>query len=198
MARSRSGSRPILAIATILAAILAAVLAGYAVFVFIGLGFSDVTIGRRHLDEIPIDRARACGNVESIHDALATLDTSYTAATFGLTGKQYVAVLDNATSSTAPISSITLPPWPTVAADLDASAARLDLVVAAGIPNFPPRAQRELRAVRTNIAAGRAELPKVTDSAALNLTRAAFERGKLHAGFASDLVGDQCSVPLGA
>jgi hypothetical protein len=153
---------------------------------------------RRHLDEIPIDRARACGSVESIHDALANLNTSYTAATLGLTGEQFAAIWKNVPSSTAPPSPVTQSPWPTVAADLDASAARLDLIVAAGIPNFPPRAQRELQAIRTNIAEGRAVLPKVEDAGSLNLTRPAFERGQLHAGYASDLVGDQCPVPLGA
>jgi hypothetical protein len=58
--------------------------------------------------------------------------------------------------------------------------------------------QRELTAIRTNIAQGRAVLPKVTNAGALNLTRTAFARGQLHAGYASDRVGDQCPVPLGA
>jgi hypothetical protein len=171
---------------------------GLAVLTFGAMRFDFSSSGRRHLDKIPIDRARACGSVESIHDALATLNASYTAATFGLTGDQYAAIWKNLPSSTAPLSNITEPPWPIVAADLDALAARLDLIVAAGIPNFPPRVQRELTAIRTNIAQGRAVLPKVTDSASLNLTRTAFERGQLHAGYASDLVGDQCPVPLGA
>jgi hypothetical protein len=181
-------------------AVVGAAIAGFGVFLFVGpfpgfeLGFND----RHHLDEIPIDRAKACGSVESIHAALATLETSYIAATFGLTSEQYAAILENLPSTTAPLSTITQPPWPAVAADLDASAAQLDLIVAAGIPNFPPRAQRELRAIRTNIAAGRAVLPKVTNAGALNLTRTAFDRGRLHAGYASDLVGDQCAVPLGA
>ena len=200
MRRSRSGSRPIVAIATLLAAIAAAVLGGFGLFLFLGPfpGFELGRTERRHLDEIPIDRAKACPSVESIHDSLDIFNTRYTAATFGLTAEQFAAVLDNVPSSTAPLTSITQPRWPTVSAALDASAAHLDLVIAAGIPNFPPRAQRELRAIRRNIAAGRALLPKVENSAALNLTRTAFERGQLHAGYASDLVGDQCPTPLGA
>jgi hypothetical protein len=179
----------------------AAVLAGFGIFLFVGpfpafeIGFAE----RRHLDEIPIDRDKACGSVESIHAALDSFNTAYMAATFGL-DEQTVAAFFDRTDTTSPRSSITTtpPPWPTVAANLDASAARLDLIVAAGIPDFPPRAQQELRAVRTSIAQGRALLPKVTNAGALNLTDPAFDRGRLHAGYASDLVGDQCSVPLGA
>ena len=201
MPRSRSGARPVLTIASILAVLLAAAIAGFAVFLFVG-PFRDFEVGfaeRRHLDEIPIDRARACGSVESIHSALDSFNLSYTAATLGVDEQSAAAIFGRtAGPSTGPPPPVTQPPWPTIATKLDASAARLDLLIAAGIPNFPPQVQQELEAVRASIADGRAVLPRVVDSLSLNQTRPAFDQGQLHAGYASDLVGDQCAVPLGA
>jgi hypothetical protein len=173
---------------------------GLAVLTFGAMRFDFSSSGRRHLPEIPINRADACGKVETIHAALDSLNTSYTAAMFGLDAAQWSSILNGVDAGTGPppSSSLQQPPWPTVAAGVDASAAQLDLVLVDGIPHFPPRVQRELTAIRTNIAQGRAVLPKVTNAGALNLTRTAFEHGQLHAGYASDLVGDQCPVPLGA
>ncbi len=202
MLRNRTHAHPAVALATVLAVVLAAFGGGFVLFVFVaGRSFFELgTNDRRHLDQIPINRADACGKVETIHDALDSLNTSYTAATLGLDPAQWTSILDGVRSGTGPPSEPTRqqPPWPTVAAGVDASAAQLDLVLADGIPHFPPRVQRELTAIRTNIAKGRALLPKVTDAGALTLTRPAFERGQLHAGYAGDLVGDQCPVPLGA
>jgi hypothetical protein len=200
VARTRSGSRPIAAVATIVGAIAAAALGGLGLFVVLGPwpGFELGRTDRRHLDEIPIDPAAACGKVETIHDALDSLNGAYTAAIFGLDAQQWEAFLDAGTSASGATAPRTNAPWSSVKAGLDASALRLDLVLADGIPHFPPRVQRELTAVRRTIAEGRAVLPKVENAGALNLVRTAFERGQLHAGYAGDLVGDQCAVPLGA
>ena len=199
----RAHRRPsvVRALLAVVATIVTAVGAGLAIARFIG-PFPRFALfespDRRHLDEIPIDRADACGKVETIHAALDSLNGAYTAAMFGLDAQQWEAFLDAATSGSGATVPRTDAPWPSVKAGLDTSAQRLDLVLADGIPHFPPPVQRELNAVRRSIAEGRAVLPEVENAGALSLTRSAFERGQLHAGYAGDLVGDQCSVPLGA
>jgi hypothetical protein len=197
----RTGSDSTVAVATVITVVVAAI-AGICVAVLFVGGRSFFEFGvseRRHLDEIPIDEARACGSVEAIHDALDSFNGTYTAAMLGIDAKQLNALMAVGRSSAGPPTTFTSTPWPTVASGLDASAQRLDLVLADGIPHFPARVQRQLTVVRDSIVAGRRQLPKVDDVAALTqLTHRAFDRGKLHAGYASDLVGDQCSVPLGA
>ncbi len=86
-----------------------------------------------------------------------------------------------------------------IEAEVDGAAQQLDAALVNGIPHFPRRIQSELTRVRENLAVGRMRLATVDDAAAFSsLTPGPFERGQLHAGYASDLVGRQCSVPLGA
>jgi hypothetical protein len=201
--RYRTHSHPAVVLATVIAVVLAAFGAGLVVLLFVG-GRSFFEIGtseRRHLDEIPIDRADACDNVEAIHAALDSFSSSYMAASLGISQAQWDALRRPTASSSVPPAELLAhqPPWPMIAADVDASATRLDLVLADGIPHLPARLRQELAVVRQSIAEGRRQLPKAHDFGELEArTGRAFDRGKLHAGYASDLVGDQCSVPLGA
>jgi hypothetical protein len=192
--------RPATIFVAVVAVTVATVGVGYGLARFIGRGFriDFSSSDRRHLDQIPIDRANACGKVETIHEALGSFNVTYTAAAFGVDAATAEAFLGSVSSSTAPPTRVEGTPWPTVAAGVDASAQRLDLVLADGIPHFPPRVQHELTAIRESIAEGRALLANVGSAGALNQTRTVFERGRLHAGYASDLVGDQCPTPLGA
>jgi hypothetical protein len=189
------------AVGIILAVIVAAIGAGFVVVLFAaGRSFFQVgTNERRHLDEIPIDRADACGKVESIHEALGSFTDSYAAARFGISPEDWKALRTGSASGHSPEASATPPrAWPTVEADVDGAAQRLDLVIADAIPHFPRRLAKELSIVRESIADGRRQLADVDDAQELDsLTGRAFDRGQLHTGYAGDLVGDQCSVPLG-
>ncbi len=202
MPRSSSGARP--AAIGLLAAIVAAACAGYGVALFaVGAMHFDFfsASDRRHLDPIPIDRTKACGSVETIHAALDSLNTSYTAATLGISPEQWIQLRGGVESGTLRSDDFATrqPSWPAVEADVDAAAARLDLILVAGIPHFPRPLRKELSIVRASIADGRRQLAEIDDTQELgSLTSRAFDRGKLHAGYASDLVGHQCSVPLGA
>lgn len=164
--------------------------------------FDLFATGRPHLDPIPIDRVQACGHVEAIHVQLTRFQDAYIAATFGLDQASFDAMIE---SSREPGSSTTTPRafdparWPVVKTQLDADAQQLDAVIAGGIPSFPPRIRRELTAVRDALALGRVRLVATRDAAGLHQrTHGLFERGQTHVGWAADLVGRQCRVPLSA
>jgi hypothetical protein len=153
---------------------------------------------RKHLDPIPIDPVRACPHVDAIHTQLEDFELRWFGASWGLDAATVAQLLRPArTSATSSVPSGTQAPWPQVESELDASAILLDATIANGIPSLPPRIQSELTKVREQIAIGRMKLGAVDNSAALNVTQAAFDEGQLHAGYASDLVGDQCPVRLG-
>jgi hypothetical protein len=159
--------------------------------------------GRAHLDPIPIDRTRACSHVEAIHLELNRFQDAYFAtAFFGLDQQQYeglAAANQVSGSSTTTPRPFDVARWPLVKAELDGDAQQLDGAIASGTAAFPPRIQRELGAVRDALARGRVELVGTTDpTKLLRRTNGLFERGQKHVGWASDLVGRQCAVPLGA
>jgi hypothetical protein len=158
--------------------------------------------GRTHLDPIPIDRERACSHVEAIHAQLDQFQDAYIAATFGLDQQSFDALT---AGRGTPGSSTTTPQafdparWPLVKTQLDGDAQQLDVAIASGIPSFPPRVQRELRTVRDVLARGRVRLIGTHDAAEMHQrAHGLFEQGQTHVGWAGDLVGRQCPVPLGA
>jgi hypothetical protein len=162
----------------------------------------DFGSGRRHLRQVAI-APEACGAVSAVHEQLNAFEVSYLAAQAGINRDAVQAILrpsDDTVSSLAPASpSARSAPWPMVRVELDGAAARLDATVAVALPAFPPRIQRYLEMLRSDIASGRTELGDVRRRGRLDAaTRSSFGRGRRHAGFASDLVGHQCLVSLGA
>ncbi len=177
--------------------------AAYGLTLIPGPSFDVSITSRRHLRQIPIDRAQACGEVEAIHAALDSFAQSYMAATLGMDSKtwnEFRSMVTAGTATSVPQPPATQPPaWPVIESEVDAAAQRLDTALAHGIPHFPRRLRTELTMVRNNITEGRQQLPKVLDVPTFKaLTSRLFERGQLHAGYASDLVGRQCRVRLGA
>jgi hypothetical protein len=159
----------------------------------------NVSIGRRHLHQIPIKRSQACGDVEAIHAQLDAFSQTYMAAQLGIDATAWRELWKPATATATATAIPQAPPWPVIEAEVDGAAQLLDAALVNGIPHFPRRIQAELRRVRDNLALGRMRLAIVHDRERFtSLTRVPFARGKLHAGYASDLVGRQCRVPLGA
>ncbi len=196
----RSRSRTLVNIGA-LVALLAGVAYGVSLIRMPDFDFSD---GRRHLDQIPIDRAESCGEVEAIHAQLDAFAQTYGTASWGFylgagttigPGEQASTTTAVAAPAPAPVPA---PSWPELEAEVEVAAAQLDAALAHGIPHFPKRIRSELAAVRASIAEGQARLPVESVQRFNALTQRVFERGQLHAGYASDLVGHQCRVPLGA
>ena len=185
------------------AAVAVVAAAAYGVTLIPGPPYFDFsTPGRRHLHQIPIDRTQACSSVEAIHSELNAFEASYQLATFGFDARTWDEVIraprasPGAPASYPQVQSI---PWPAVEASVDSAAQRLDVSLLHGMPHFPRRVRSELAIVRNRINEGRKRLPVVNDVAAFkSVTLRPFERGQLHAGYASDLVGRQCRVRLGA
>jgi hypothetical protein len=177
--------------------------AAYGLTLIQGPSFDFSTPGRRHLRQIPIARAQACSQVEAIHAQLSAFAESYTAASFGIDAKTLNEVVRGAgaspTSGAPEPSAIQRPSWVVVESEIDDAAQRLDAALVNGMPYFPSRIRTQLATIRSSIAEGRRQLATVHDASAFkSLTRRPFERGQLHAGYASDLVGRQCRVRLGA
>lgn len=164
-------------------------LVGSAVLALGAAGFFAVTlirnplhveVGRRHLREIPISLS-ACPSVESIHSAATRFQLVYTRAVFGFD------------------TQLGRPTWPELQTQVDHEANIFDSTIESGLPAFPRALRRQLGAVQNSLAEGRHRLTSVTDPNQLdNMTEGLFNVGQLHFGYASDLVGNQCSVPLRA
>lgn len=172
--------------------------AAYSLTLISGPSFDFSTPSRRHLRQIPIERAQACGHVAVIHAQLSAFEETYQLAAFGIEKKAWDEGVRAVRNSASP-PVVQPPTWPVLEAEVYGAAQWLDGALANGIPHFPPRIRAELTVVRISINEGRQQLPKVRDVPTFNaLTRRFFERGQLHAGYASDLVGRQCRVRLGA
>jgi hypothetical protein len=140
----------------------------------------ELNPGRRHLSEIAVSPA-ACPSVESIHSAANQLQLVYTSASAGFD-------VHLGTS-----------PWPELQSELEQAAGSLDSTIERGLPVFPRPLRHQLSAVRVALAVGRRRLATVTVQQQLdNTTGGLFASGQEHFGYASDLVGNQCSVPLQA
>jgi len=149
---------------------------------------------RHHLRPVKI-APEACGAVEAIHAQLDALEQDYFAAQLGIDGNTLRAVLR---SRREPPAARRIP-WVLVRTELDATAQRLDAAIASGTPAFPARVRHYLTLLRTDLAEGRMALAGVDRSVQLEAaTRDAFDRGQKRAGYASDLIGHQCPVRLGA
>lgn len=139
----------------------------------------DVGSERRHLEPVPIDRAAACPHVESVHAE----------------AQRFVDVFSD--GSWPGVGLLTADDWTVRQLELDQAMARLDFAVAAALPTLPAQVQIELAAVRQLLAEGRLRLAATTAGGDLigPATRL-YSEGQQHLGWAGDLVGAQCAVPL--
>lgn len=150
--------------------------------VVVGFAFSSSFEGseREHLQPIPIDLA-ACPYVGSMHEAANQFQIAYPALVTGLDADR---------------QSLT---WPQTQARLDQAAAVLEGSISLSLEHFPAQVQGHLTAARDALAEGRAQLPLATDGVSfINRTSGLLHEGQLAFGYAGDLIGGQCSVPLGA
>jgi hypothetical protein len=167
-----------------LAAIAAVVIATPVVLVAMviaQLGNSLSHIGeRKHLKPIPISKS-ACPYVAFMHAAA------------------------NNYQSNAPLFGIAfdanghLVPWSRERPHLDATLQLLEGSIKAGTPHFPHPIRAQLAITQGAVHEGRLQLARSSNPGDL-ITRAqpAIDRGQRAFGFASDLVGHQCAVDLGA
>lgn len=138
----------------------------------------DVSDGRPRLHPIAIPET-SCPFVEAIHSEADRFQQTYTNARFGGYSETQV-------------------PWSVQKRQIDDAARSLDFAIAIGEPTFPPRITRHLTRVREALEQGRALLAPATGADELNLVEGPFRDGQEHFGYASDLVGRQCAVPLRA
>lgn len=136
------------------------------------------TSGRDHLEPIPIDLA-ACPNVVFMHEAARQFEqANLIFGMFDSSGRQV--------------------PWSEAKPRLERAATLLVDSITASIQRFPPRVQWYLTITRDNLRSGRVQLDLASDGIdLLNRTYILYGDGKKAFGFAGDLIGDQCSVPLG-
>jgi hypothetical protein len=91
-----------------------------------------------------------------------------------------------------------LMPWWRTKARLLRATDRLDFAVVASTPRFPPRVQRYLVKVHKDLTLGRPKLVNLRNGARLSdRAQNLIDDGDTAFGFAGDLVGKQCRVPLG-
>jgi hypothetical protein len=136
----------------------------------------DITIGRKHLEPIPI-AASSCPYLRQVHDAAEPAGTAYLRA---FTSRR-----------TDPGA------WPIEAAQHAQQLAVLELTLSAAIPHVPPRVATELERVKLNVAAGRKEVAAAR-SASEYLSRSSGQvfDGVDALGNASDLVGNACGFEV--
>lgn len=90
-------------------------------------------------------------------------------------------------------------PWSQERPHLDETLRLLKGSIVASREHFPDRIRAQLAVTVGAIDEGRAQLAQATDGFdVMNRSRPALERGQRAFGFASDLVGHQCRVGLGA
>ncbi len=147
-----------------------------------GTGPFDIAVGndRPRLDPIPIPET-ACPIVEVIHREADHFQQTYTNARFA------TLVVEDTDA-----------PWPDQKQELDDAARSLDLAIALGAPAFPPRITKHLNLVRQALHDGRTLLATTTRPARLIRVDDVFRDGQEQFGYASDLIGRQCPVPLRA
>ncbi len=163
--------------------------AATALLVLIGVGVALVTLvandflrveSRPRLNPIPI-AATACPQVRILH----------------LTADGFQLALGSAESGTdqhgRPMS------WPVARNQLDTAMQRLDTAIANGAPHFPEAIRVYLTTTQLDIREGRTQLAGSRDAQDMtSRTQALLDEGKTAYGNASDLVGQQCDVPLRA
>jgi hypothetical protein len=138
----------------------------------------DGNVGRQHLQSIPIDRA-ACPSVRGIHAAAGDLQASlpFFGSVFDEHGK--------------------LMPWGTAQTRIRRSGLALEREIEMGLPTFPWRVRSYLLQVLDGLKAGRVYLEEATDPSDFSRrTERVYTDGKEALGYAGDLVGNQCGVPL--
>jgi hypothetical protein len=136
---------------------------------------SNMSIGRRHLDPIPV-AASACPYLRPVHDSAESA------------GRTYLRLLSGRTDPNA---------WGAEAAQHGQQLAALELTLLAAIPHVPKRVAAELEQVSANVAAGRtavAVAPSASDYVSRSSKRA-FD-GIFALEDASDLVGNACGFEL--
>jgi hypothetical protein len=139
---------------------------------------------RTHLEPIPI-AAGACPYVRVMH---ATANALQSAEPFFGT---YVDRHGNAVEPQ--------PPWAEVQARLKTRLLNLQLAIFVSTPHFPPPVRRQLADTLDAIHTGLIQVGQAQD--AFDLTARSSNTlydGQTAFGHASDLVGRQCEVPLGA
>ena len=153
-----------------------------AIVVSVAIGFSRAfkPKGREHLQPIPIDVA-ACPYVTVMHEAANQFQVAYPPLVFAYDANGHELS------------------WPDTKARLAPAAVLLEDSITASIPQFPPQVQWYLTMVRDDLHRGREQLASATDSYDFfNRTYKTYADGKRAFGYAGDLIGQQCPVPLGA
>ena len=135
---------------------------------------------RAHLQPIPIDPA-SCSYVDEMHRAANQFQRSY--PVLGFVEDAHGGLL----------------PWTETKWRLAAAADVLDYSITASVDHFPTQVQWYLTAARDDLRAGRTQLPALRDGYDFVMrTTDLYAAGKQAFGYASDLIGNQCPVPLGA
>ena len=135
---------------------------------------------RRHLQSIPIDVA-ACPYVTEMHEAANQFQIAY--PTLG-------------TAFDADQRPLT---WPETQMRLGQAAAVLEDSITASLDQFPPQVVSHLAIARDALREGRAQLVLARDGMDFSTrTSGLMEHGQLAFGYAGDLIGRQCPVPLRA
>jgi hypothetical protein len=165
-----------------------AILAPFAVVIVLatvasGLGnlFDFELPERKHLDPVPI-AASACPYVVLMHQAANNSQVSV--PPLGILG------YDERGQRLS---------WPQARARMMLTADALETSIAGSRPHLPAPVRRQLAVALREIRSGRAQLLLARDGTDFwSRTEDGLERGKLAFGYASDLVGRRCGVPLGA
>jgi hypothetical protein len=137
------------------------------------------TDGRPRLDPIAIPKT-ACAAVEIIHGEANRFQQLYSNAQFG----PYVGDVGV--------------PWSVQRQELEDAAGRFDFAIAVGASSFPPRIARHLSRTRDALDHGRDVLAATSKAEQLSRVTETFRDGQEQFGYASDLIGDPCAVPLRA
>lgn len=135
---------------------------------------------RKHLNPVPI-AASACPYVVLMHTAANNFQIAE--PIIGMAVDEHGKLLS----------------WPQTRARLAPTLAALEYSIQASEPHFPPQVQQQLTIAAEAAREGRAQLAVAHDGTDLsNRTTPILARGQLAFGYASDLVGQRCGVPLGA
>ena len=183
-ARSRSVARPAwqrwLVVAAAMTGLTLAAMAVLAVAAGIALSHMFHRVERTHLQPITIDPA-SCSYVEDMHRAAKQFQHAY--PVFGIAYDSDHRVLT----------------WTEIQLRLAAAADVLDYSITASVDQFPTQVQWYLTAARDDLRIGRTQLPALRDGYDFVMrTSDLYADGKQAFGYASDLIGNQCAVPLGA
>ena len=178
--RSKSESRSAWrTVATAVGAFAAFVLVSYALLVLaVIIAFSNWHLEhheREHLQPIPVDAA-SCAYVVNMHQAATEFQKLYS----GLIDAYYAN-------------------WTATQWRVAAAADVLNYSISASVEHLPPRVKWYLMAARDELRLGRTEVALAHNSVDLLVRTSGFwSDGQAAFGYAGDLIGNQCSVPLRA